>query len=161
MSCKTTRCGFFREGRRWKYLPVVLLRLLSSLLPLLTRSSLPPLAAPVAVSLSAVPLLPHISLALGAACPAGSGAQRWRTAPDTDRTRSDGPPDRRHTVRSCTTTRARIRSRRCRKYLPVVLMPWWLLPALYPLPSPFPTPRSSPRRAQVFLAISVCVSLYC
>ena len=108
----------------------------------------------------AAPLLPRVSLASDDACPSGSGARRWCTAPDTDRTRSCGPPDSSHTAWSCTTTGAYIRSRRRWQDTPVVLVPWWLPPAPSPPPSPFPPPQSSLRRAQVlYCHLRLCVPL--
>ena len=119
-----------------------------------------PFPAPVTASPSAALLRPLDYLALSAACPSGSGAQRWRTAPDTDRTRSCGPPNGSHTAWSCTTTGAYICSRRCRQDTPVVLVPWWFPPAPSPPPPPFPPTRSSLRRAQVlYHHIRLCVLL--
>ena len=101
-----------------------------------------PFLAHVASPPSFSPLLLLVRSASYAACPIRSGARRWRTAPDTNRTRICGRPDGRRTAWSCRTTDARNRIRHCRNDKPVVLVPWWLSSAPSPPHSPFPPPLS-------------------
>ena len=63
--------------------------------------SVPHFCARVASYLSSSPLLLLVSHVSFAASPVGSGAWRWRTAPDTNRKRSCGRPDSRRNARSC------------------------------------------------------------
>ena len=121
----------------------------------------PPVLARPAASPSAALLRPPFSFTSSYVCPAGSGARRWRTAPDTNRTRSYGPPPDSRTAWSCTTTVARVRIRRRRQDPSVCPVPWWLPPAPSPRSSPFPPPRALPRRAQVFPRhLRLCVPLF-
>ena len=101
--------------------------------------SVPPFRVRVASPLSYYPLLLLVSSVSFASRPVGSGARRWRTAPDTDRTRSYGQPDGRRNARSCRTTDTCIRSRRRWHDTPVLLVPWCFPPATFPTPPPFPT----------------------